>query len=110
MEVDVRSLLTSLAKALARQQNSDTWEFGKGALSESRVCGVAAGKRLEVGGGRPKGKCQMPNVKVQNQNGRSRGSSNAHESHGQGFPTSNFDMDPGVRVKTAAGFYSFSDR
>jgi len=31
----------SKGKTLVHEQNADTWEFGKGALSELRFCGVA---------------------------------------------------------------------
>jgi len=51
----VRSFLTFLGKAVVHEQNSDTWEFGKGALSELRFCGVAVllcCSRKEVGGRR----------------------------------------------------------
>jgi hypothetical protein len=42
------SFRTFLGKAVLNGQNSDIWEFGKGALSELRFCGVAVGKRLEA--------------------------------------------------------------
>ena len=55
---------------VVHERNSDPWEFGKGALSELRFCGVAVlqserGKRLEVGGRRRNIKCQMTNEKCQ---------------------------------------------
>jgi len=35
-------------KAVVHGQNSDTWEFGKGALSKVRFCGVAVRPRGQV--------------------------------------------------------------
>jgi len=32
---------------IVHERNSGTWEFGKGALSELRFCGVAVGKGKE---------------------------------------------------------------
>jgi len=47
------SFLTFLGKAVVHERNSDAWEFGKGASSELRFCGVAVlqsgrGQRLEA--------------------------------------------------------------
>jgi len=42
--------LTFLGKAVVNGQDSDIWEFGKGALSTFRFCGVAVGKRLDAEG------------------------------------------------------------
>jgi hypothetical protein len=36
-----RSFLNFLENSVVHEQNLDTWEFGKGALSELRFCGVA---------------------------------------------------------------------
>jgi hypothetical protein len=52
----VRSSLNFFEKGVGHEQDLDGWEFGKGALSELRFCGVAVGKRLEVGG---KGKVEV---------------------------------------------------
>jgi len=43
-----RSFLTFLGKAVVHGQNSDIWEFGKGALSELRCCSAAVGKGKNV--------------------------------------------------------------
>jgi len=55
----LRSFLTFLGKAVVHEQNSDTWEFGKGAPSVKlysvavlQCCGVAAGRGKEVRGWR----------------------------------------------------------
>jgi len=55
------SFLAFLGKAVVHEQNSDTWEFGKGALSELRFCGVAVLLCCSRKGER--GKTQMPNDK-----------------------------------------------
>jgi len=34
-------LLNFVEKAVVHERNADAWEFGKGALSELRFCGVA---------------------------------------------------------------------
>jgi hypothetical protein len=61
-----------LGKAVVGEQNSDTWEFGKGALSVKlysvavlQCCGVAVGRGKEVRGWRQKEKYQMTNEKCQ---------------------------------------------
>jgi hypothetical protein len=61
-----------LGKAVVHEQNSDTWEFGKGALSVKlysvavlQCCGVAVGRGKEVRGWRQKEKYQMTNEKCQ---------------------------------------------
>jgi len=46
-----------LRNTVVHERNSDTWEFGKGALSELRLCGVAVKRKkvkatVKVGGGR----------------------------------------------------------
>jgi len=54
-----RNLLNVLEKAVVRERNSDTWEFGKGALSATFHCAAVLqcwsrkgerGSRLEVEG------------------------------------------------------------
>jgi len=66
----VRSFRTFLGKAVVHEQNADTWECGKGALSELRFCGVAVGKRLEAEGERSNDQWEMPNVKAQMPKGK----------------------------------------
>jgi hypothetical protein len=40
-----RNLLNVLEKAVVRERNSDTWEFGKGALSATFHCAAVIRKR-----------------------------------------------------------------
>ena len=67
-----RSFLNLVEKAVAHEGDSDTWEFGKAALSELRFCGLAVkrGKRLEVGGWRLEAEGKISNVKAQMPNGK----------------------------------------
>jgi hypothetical protein len=51
----VRKFPELVENSVVHERNSDSWEFGKGALSKLRFCGVAVlqserGKRFEVGG------------------------------------------------------------
>jgi hypothetical protein len=42
---EVRSFLNFLENSVVHEGNVDTWEFGRGALSELRFCGVTVGWR-----------------------------------------------------------------
>jgi len=66
--VDIGSFLSFLGKAVVNGQNSDIWEFGKGALSAQiqslAVLQSERGKRIEGGGGRQNVKVQSPNAEI----------------------------------------------